>query len=248
MKFNLNRNLALCLVIAATFLASCSAFPASITLPGQLINEQPAPSSMSGQEILNQSQTAMLNLNSFGLTLQTRINTGILGVTANGQGVYQAPDQFYLSAEALGQKFEIALNGSSGILVKLPGSSSWTQLTPDLAAQIGGNPDIRSYIKVAEYAGSPTLMGEETIDGVECYVIKFNVDTNKFFELNPTLSSVLDPNNTNGDGKVWVGKGDFIIRQLLLETATSVQETKVNTRTTLNFNSYNQPVVVPAPY
>lgn len=248
MKYNPIRNLALCLALAATFLASCSALPASITLPGRLLNQQPAQPEMSAQEILTQSQTAMLNLNSFAFTLQARIKTGILGVTANGQGVYQEPDQLYMNGSALGQEFEILLNGSSGLLVKLPGSSEWTQLTPDLAAQIGGNPDIRSQIKVAEYASSPTLVGEETIDGVECYVMTFKVDMNKFFELNPSLSSLLDPNGSNGDGKVWVGKGDLLLRQLLLESATSVQETQINTRTTLQFNSFNQPVVFPAPY
>jgi outer membrane lipoprotein-sorting protein len=247
MKHHTIRILTLGLAIAMTFLAGCSALPLSITIPGLLSHQQIAPHSMSANEILTQSQEAMVNLSSFAYAIQTRLNSGILRVTANGQGVYQAPDKMYMTLNALGQEFQILIDGSSGILIKLPGSSAWTQLTPDVAAQMGGNLDIRSQIKVAEYASSPTVVGEETIDGVECYVIQYNIDVNKLFELNPAISSLLDPVSTNGDGKAWIGKGDFYLRKLLFEGTTNVQESQVSTRTVLKFHSFNQPVVIPSP-
>ena len=255
MKHTQINSVASVLLLTTVFLTACSGLPTQITLPTQWIYQEPtsipedeeAPAPVGADELLTKSQAAMMSIQSFGFEMETSIETGGIQINAKGQGVYQAPDQMYIQLSTFGQNIEILLSGESTIFVKLPGTATWTQLTPDLAAQMGGNLDLRSQIRVADLATSANLLGEETVDGVECYTIEFKLDAGKFIQTNPMIPSIFDPNNTDGWGKVWIGKSDSLIHKMVIELTMGGQGDPIGLRTEVNFNSYNQPVVIPSP-
>ncbi len=55
------------------------------------------------------------------------------------------------------------------------------------------------------------ITGEETVDGVDSYVLGFDVDMGAYFEANPALASMFDPLKTTasspssrGDLAIWL--------------------------------------------
>jgi hypothetical protein len=105
-----------------------------------------------------------------------------------------------------------------------------------------------SQMQIADMAKNLTIQGEETIDGVVCTVISFDIDLEKYFEqADPGMFDNFDPNGATGTGKAWIGKDDHLARKLVLDIAFSSGETEMSLTTEIIFSAFNEPVDFPNP-
>ncbi len=103
---------------------------------------------------------------------------------------------------------------------------------------------------------SPALVGEETIDGVDCYHIALQVEPDQYQSLAFNGLTAIDLNVMNltvsGTADYWIGKSDLLFHRSTTKiqieaTDNTGASAPLTTDVTLNYSAFNEPVTFPVP-
>jgi hypothetical protein len=121
-----------------------------------------------------------------------------------------------------------------------PGSGAWQSSGLAIDVKQYFNPDKG----VADILGSVKGLkseGKESVQNTECYKLSGMVPASALRSLSPEVTATADLTTT-----IWIGAGDYLLRQVKLEGPIDVNEPGSIVRT-ITFSDYGKPVKVETP-
>jgi hypothetical protein len=219
------------LVIASMVLAGCSSSSSVKLTP---------------QDILNKTSESMQAVNSFHFALDqvgggTPITMGIEMTKASGDIVKPDKIQTTISATAMGAVVEVKMVTVGGTtMMTNPLSGKWEVLSDQFKILAVFDP-ASGIAAITKSLANPTALQDESVGGTLCYHLKGTISSD-------TLSPI-----TGAAAKgvaiateVWVGKEDFLVRQVKLTGKVTDTEKEGIVRT-LAFSNFNQNVNISLP-
>jgi len=187
--------------------------------------------------ILHQSSAAMKDVKSYHLVLKT--SSG--GVESTGEGDFVLPDKARLNVTSGASQVQVIIVGGDGY-TQIPGSDAYYKVPGAGAGFLQGTATTAS---LADVATGATIVGDETMDGVDTTHIKFTYSLDKAAD--QAAQAAGQPNATPSSGlgeataDVWVEKSTNYIHQF---SSTSTTAGAPST-TTVTFTKYNEDVTPP---
>jgi hypothetical protein len=196
------------------------------------------PTTLSAPDIFDKSYNSMLAVNSFHFLLDhtgggTPITNGIEMAKAIGDVVRPDKMQATINGTAMGMSIEVKLVTADGkTLMSNPLNGKWEPLSAqfqvlsvfDPATGIGA---------ITKGITTASILTEEQIDGTLCYHLKGVITSESLRSITGTTATGVSINS-----EIWIGKQDFLARQVKLagKITDSEKEGIIRTLTLSNFN------------
>ena len=208
--------------------------------------EKPAPPTPSPQEIIQRCSTAMGNLNYFHFGLEqssgSPIAMGLKMLSASGD--IARPDKLKLDISATmgntAMEVKIITVGKTTYMTN-PLSGKWEPLPTVFNAVRFFDPDTGIKAIIGGIS-SPMRLADEEISGVACYHVKGSIDSGQLRPI--TCGAAIG--GTSVDTEVWIGKKDFLLRQIRLRGQITKGEQADITRT-MKLSKFDQAVSIKLP-
>ncbi len=234
-------------ILALTFLlAACGGTPA-----------------LTAQQIMDNAFTKMAEVNTVTYELTENMDLAGTALTMTGSGFSEPPDKSYssISMSFMGQDIttEALQLSPTEIYLKAGTDSSWTLAGADQTAT--SNEYLMFYAKAdpdqaKQWYLNPILQGTESIAGVTCYKIAYNLDLSTAF--NEILGSIGDFESlgltiTPGEatGMLYISTRDFLVLKNTLDLTMTMemqgQSLDVTVDAAVSFSKFNEPVTFPTP-
>jgi hypothetical protein len=94
---------------------------------------------------------------------------------------------------------------------------------------------------------NPTLLGVETVDGVETYHIAFTMDLQQVLNLTGAQTPELQDMSGTARGEVWIGIEDLLTRKSVISMDYLFQGIQAVMDMTMLIKDINKPVDIPKP-
>ena len=199
-------------------------------------------------EIIARSRQNMAAIDSYHMGMDVSATTQGMTITIQTDGVVQMPDQSYMTMTMLGQQFELLVLGPAEMYMRQAGTSDWIPISPAAASQANVRPNAAGELALLEFVTNLRREGNETIDGVECYHLVMDVDTQKAIALSsPEMAGQVEPGSTPATMQMWTGTRDFLIRKITLDMSLAMQGTEMSMGLTITFSNFDEPVEIPRP-
>ncbi len=147
------------------------------------------------------------------------------------------PDRYTMRSPLIG---EIVVIGKDSWL-KRPGTSDWAKQTGDTG--LGGLIDPNSLADSSKYYTDVLRLNDEAVDGVDCYHLKFGVDSGKLKAANAGLAI----EGANIAAEVWVGKEDHLQRRMSLVITLPSNGASINSTVDIKLAGFNDSITIDAP-
>jgi LppX_LprAFG lipoprotein len=191
----------------------------------------------SAADILRNSSKAMQGVKSFHIVLKTEA----AGVSATGEGDFVLPDKARLTMDSgAAGKTQIILIGGS-MYSQVPGSDAYLELP-------GGNSPLSSLAgatTMADLAENATVVGDETLDGVNTTHVKFTYSADKAMAMAMQAAGQATPTPGTSLGEVnadvWVEKSTGYVHQF--KSISTIAGSQSNT--TATYSKFNEDVTPP---
>jgi len=181
--------------------------------------------------LLKSADAAMKNVKSFHIIMKI----DAAGTSTSAEGDYVVPDKaarLAMTTQA-GQVNVIIVDDAT--YTQIPGSDSYIESTG--ASPLGASSDNAAFADLAQNA---TIVGDETLDGVDTTHVKFSYDADKALAetgATPVAGMTLGM----VDAEVWIEKSTNYIHQQ--KTSTTVAGTPSST--TITYSKFNEEVTPP---
>jgi outer membrane lipoprotein-sorting protein len=216
---------------ATTALAASTATTASVA-DATATTASGGTGSVSGSadDILRQSGQVMSGVKSYHIILKTEA----AGISTSGEGDFVLPDKARMTMDSgAAGKTQLIVIGNT-IYTQVPGSDAYIEL-PGTSSPLGAASDPAALANLAQNA---TVVGDETVDGVNTTHITFSYDANKSLE-SAGVTPTTDLGTVNAD--IWVEKSTGYIRQF--KTASTLAGNQTSTQ--VNYSKFNEDVTPP---
>jgi outer membrane lipoprotein-sorting protein len=186
--------------------------------------------------ILKQSSAAMKGVTSYHIVLKT----SSAGAETTADGDFMLPDKARMNISSAGAQTQvIVINGD--VYTQVPGSDAYYKVPGAGTGLLQGAATSASLGDLAENA---TIVGDETLDGVDTTHIKFTYSLDKATDAAAqAMGQTATPSTGQGEAtaEVWVEKSTNYIHQFM---STSTVAGVANT-TTVTFTKFNEDVTPP---
>jgi len=180
----------------------------------------------SAVDMLKSSGEAMKSVKSYHIVLKT----DAAGTSTTGEGDFVVPDKARLSmGTAAGNVNVIIVDNTT--YTQIPGSDAYIESGSGVSP-LGASTDTSGF---AELAQNATVVGDETLDGVETTHIKFSYDGDKAMAQSGVTSGT-NMNLGTVDADVWIEKATNYTHQL--KTSSTVAGTPSST--TITYSKFNE--------
>ncbi len=187
--------------------------------------------------LLRQSGTAMKGIKSYHIVLQS----DMAGSSTTGEGDLQLPDKLRMSIDlGASGKSEIIVIGAD-TYTKIPGGDSYYHST-------GGQKVLGSTANtsaLADFAQGATIVGDETLDGVDTTHVKVSYDADKAADQAAQAAGLPNATPSTGLGmvnaEVWIEKSTSYIHKFVSNSTIA----GTTSTTTVTFSKYNEHVTPP---
>jgi len=210
-------------------------------------DESTLPPPLTAAEIIARASEELEALSSFHFALDqegggTPIAMGLEMTAASGDIVRPAKLKVKVFASYVAGYVEAeVITVGEVTFMTHPLTGEWEPLPNEFTAVRLFNPD--TGIKaIIEKITNAVILGEEKVAGVLCYHIKGTLDSGD-------LSAITCGNAIEGvsiDTEVWIGKEDFLLRQIKLEGQITKDEEPGIVRT-LSLSNFDQPITIELP-
>ncbi len=168
---------------------------------------------------------------------------------SNLPGAGDKPSQLTLSGEIVRpDRYTMRGTGIGEVLVI--GANSWQRRTPTgnwvkqaSDSGIGGLIDPTALADSSKYYTNVQRLSDETIDGVDCYHLKFDVDATKL----KASTNGLNLGNATIATEVWVGKQDNLQRQMQLAIQLPAAGVNISGTMRIKLSGFNDPLTITPP-
>lgn len=213
--------------------------PIPTATPMPLPSPTPTPVPLSAEEILAKSQEASNALKTFHMVMDMEVAAQGQTVQMTMDGVTENPDKAQFRLGLLGESIEAIMLGEDAMYLRESAASPWIKTGAD---QLGAN--FGSQLDVMDTALSPRLGDDARIDGVAAYVLGFDIDMQRFLASDPSMANIFDPSASKGTATAWIGKEDFLTRQL---TMTVDMQPYVTMSLDMKLDDFDEPVTINEP-
>jgi outer membrane lipoprotein-sorting protein len=185
--------------------------------------------------LLKDSAAAMKNVKTFHIKLAVDASDA----TTNIEGDMQLPDMMRLSATVGGQTIQIIVIGGHSYTQIPGGGDSYIEGPFDSSLLTATDASA-----VGDFAQSATVVGDETIDGVNTTHVKFSYDADKAAQA--ALEAMGTPTTATNDlgmanAEMWIEKDTNYIRQFKVTSTTA----GATSTTTVNYSNLNETINPP---
>ncbi len=208
--------------------------------------EKPAAPTLSPQEIIQRCSTAMEGLSYFHFELEqsseSPIAMGLEMVSASGDIARPGKIKLNVSAAMGNMAIEVGIItvGKTTYMTN-PLSGQWEPLPTEFNAVKFFDPDTGIKAIIAGIT-SPTKLADEEISGVACYHLKGALNSSNLRPI--TCGAALE--GISIDTELWIGKEDFLLRQVRLKGKIAEGE-KADIVRTMKLSKFNQAVSIELP-
>ena len=194
--------------------------------------DTPADIALSPEEILRRGAQAMRGVTSAHIIFSQE---DVGNYTASGEGVVALPDRAHFEKVSSYDQVpvETIVIGSTGYWVDETVSGGWN-LGP--IAPFASNP--ARWVELLQFYQNPVLAGEETVNGVLCYHLEFEVN------LEPGWMGLF---SGGGTGQAWVSATDFALVKATYDLRYEGSRESATMHLTLELSGLNEPVDIEAP-
>jgi hypothetical protein len=194
--------------------------------------EAPAEVALSPDEILGRSVETMNGVTSAHIVFEQEV---VGSYTASGEGVLVLPDRAHFEKTSTydEEPVETIVIGATGYWVDESVSGGWNS---GPIAPFASNP--ARWVELLRFYQNPTLLGMETVHGVDCYRLQFDVT----FE--PGWLGLF---SGEGTGEAWVAEGDFSLAKAVYAVTYEGARESDSMKLTLELSDFNAPVSIEAP-
>jgi outer membrane lipoprotein-sorting protein len=233
----------------------------SLVLLISACNSTPA---LTAQQIMDNAFAKMAEVNTVTFTLTEDMTLLGQSVTATGTGFTELPDKSYsaLTMSIAGQTMttETLQLAEGEVYMKMGSDTNWTRADVNQTATSGNA--LMFYAKAdpelaKQWYLNPVLEGTESVGGINCYKITYELDAEEAF--NQILTGIGDTLTSLGmtieageaTGAMYVGTTDFLVYKNtgVLSMTLTMQGTTVSITAdvTAEFSKFNEPVTFPTP-
>jgi hypothetical protein len=194
--------------------------------------DAPSKITLSPEEILRRGAQAMRGVTSARIVFAQE---DVGNYTASGEGLVALPDRAHVHRKSSFDKapVETIVIGSTGYWVDESVSGGWNS---GPVAPFASNP--ARWVELLQFAGNPTALGEERINGVDCYHLEFAVD------LEPSWLGLF---SGGGTGEAWISKADFSLVKATYDLQYEGARESATMQLALELSELNEPVSIEAP-
>jgi hypothetical protein len=185
----------------------------------------------SAEEILGLSADVMSGVTSAHMVFAQE---AVGSYTASGDGVVVLPDRAHvMRTSSLDQAPVETIIGSTGYWVDESVSGGWNS---GPVAPFASNP--ARWVELLWFQDRPVLVGEETVNGVDCYHLEFDVN------LEPGWLGLF---NGGGTGEAWVSAEDFSLVKATYDLQYEGARESGRMKLSLELSAFDEPVAIEAP-
>jgi hypothetical protein len=194
--------------------------------------EKPAEVGLSPDQIMSRSVETMAGAISAHIVFEQEV---VGGYTTSGEGVVVLPDRAHFQKiSSFDEKpVETIVIGATGYWVDESVSGGWNG---GPIAPFASNP--ARWIELLQFYEKPALLGEEKVNGVECYHLQFAVT----FE--PGWLGLF---SGGGTGEAWVSTEGFSLVKAIYDVEYEGTRESDSMNLTLELSHLNEPVAIKAP-
>jgi len=187
---------------------------------------------LSPEEIMRRSAETMRGVTSAHIVFSQE---DVGNYTAWGEGVMALPDRAHIEKVSSYDQapVETIVIGSTGYWVDESVSGGWNS---GPIAPFASNP--ARWIELLQFYDNPKLLGEEKINGVDCYHLEFAVN------LEPGWLGLF---SGGGTGEAWISQGDFSLVKAIYDLQYEGARESGTVHLTLELSELNEPVFIEAP-
>jgi hypothetical protein len=204
-------------------------------------SQAPAATTLSASDILNKSSDSMKAVNSFHFLLNhmgggTPITMGIEMTKAEGDVVRPDKMQATINGTAMGMSIEVKVVTASGkTLMSNPLNGKWESPSEQFQVLSVFDPST-GIAAIIKGIGSAAILTEEQIDGTLCYHLNGAIVSESLSSLTGSTSK-----GVSISSEIWIGKLDFLVRQVKL-TGKITDSEKEGIVRTLTLSRFNQQI------
>lgn len=198
------------------------------------VSAMPAPTytptvTFTSEEIMSRSAEKMSGATSAHITFEQEV---VGEFTRTGWGDVMLPDraQFERTDDG-GEPVEFIIIGATGHWRDDAAPSGWNG---GPIREFTSNP--ARWVPLSQYYTDPITVGDETINGIDCYHLQFTVN----LDPEPLVSG-------GGTGEAWIAKTDYSLVKAIYELQYQSFRDSGSTKLTLELSELNKPVSVVAP-
>jgi len=184
----------------------------------------------SATDLLKTSGEAMKSVKSYHIILKTEA----AGVSTTGEGDFVVPDKARLTMSTQAGNINVILVDNA-TYTRIPGSDAYIETTG--VSPLGAPTDTSGFADLAQNA---TVVGDETLDGVDTTHVKFSYDADKAMAASGAAPTT-GMNLGMVDADVWIEKSTNYMHQLM--TSSTVAGTPSST--TITYSKFNEEITPP---
>jgi len=187
---------------------------------------------LSPEEVLRRGAQAMRGVISAHIVFSQE---DVGNYTAWGEGVVALPDRAHFEKVSSYDQapVETIVIGSTGYWVDESVSGGWNG---GPIAPFASNP--ARWVELLQFYSNPALLGQETVNGVDCYHLEFDVS------LEPGWLGLF---SGGGTGEAWISQGDFSLVKAIYDLQYEGARESATMHLTLELSGLNEPVDIEAP-
>jgi hypothetical protein len=194
--------------------------------------ETPSGIVLSPEEILRRGAQAMRGVSSAHIIFAQE---DVGNYAASGEGVLLSPDRAHVQRKSSFDKapVETIVIGSTGYWVDESVSGGWNS---GPVAPFASNP--ARWVELLQFANDPALLGEERINGVDCYHVEF--------------AATIEPGwlglfSGGGTGEAWVSRADYSLVKAIYDLQYEGARESATMHLALELSELNEPVSIEPP-
>jgi hypothetical protein len=194
--------------------------------------ETPAEVALSAEEILGRSVDAIRGVTSAHIVFEQEV---VGSYTASGEGVLILPDRAHFEKTSTfdEEPVETIVIGATGYWADESISSGWNS---GPIAPFASNP--ARWVELLRFYQDPTLVGHETVHGVDCYRLRFPVT----FE--PGWLGLF---SGQGTGEAWIAESDFSLVKAVYTVEYEGARESDRMKLAFELSDFNAPVTIEPP-
>jgi outer membrane lipoprotein-sorting protein len=174
-------------------------------------------------DLLTNSGKAMQGVKSYHMSMKVETAAG----NSNIESDVEVPDKYRMTVEAGGVSTEVIIIGNT-TYTKIPGTDQYAETPGDASTMTQANPS-----EIANVAQNATIVGDETLDGVDTTHVKYSVN------VDDTSGATGASSATEAD--VWIEKSTGFIHQYKIVSEAG----GVSSTTTIVYSKHNEPISPP---
>ena len=196
-------------------------------------------------QVIEKAGPAMQAANSFHFSMEaSKLDQLLPGIyISKASGDVQKPDKLSADVNAIAYgvpvNIKAVVDGDKQYMTD-PGSGAWMSSSLMIDVKQYFNPD-KGVADILNNVKDLKSEGKESVDNTDSYKLSGKVPASALESLSPVVTAKDDITTT-----LWIGAGDYLLRQVRLDGPIDASEPP-NTVRTITFSDYNKPMKIETP-